>query len=394
MLVRRIRKRGANIVVEAHGEVLFAPTGDIGVWQRRFSNKVAQFAAAEAPTNKRPRWGHYGAPLKSTFTASTSYQPGRMRIYTAIGSRSPHSYYVDQGTGVYAGKGPYLAKILPPWERQSPSLYEHTWKVPERDVDNEGRGFVRYEEVGKIAIRGQRGQGFMGKGLSRGFKFMRMRSYQVPGEGLVTPASKAFPTGLADFKGNTGMSLGFIASLREWRAWRDEAWNAGKVLGQGPVRERERRELAAARKDASRGGRRLEAAMRRRSKAEVLRETSKQARSKASIKRGQLAAVTAAANARKKNQIKALSDEKKRKQIGQKKQDAAAAKLAATNALRSGNAQMERTAQEFYRFIKAGHPGATLRSATLPDGVIVYRVTWTVNGELQKRQYAYGYGDG
>lgn len=223
VLVRRIRKRGANIVVEANAEVLFLPTGDVGRWTNRFSQRVRAFSAQEAPTNKRPRWGHYGKPLKSTMTASTTYQPGRLRVYSAVGSTSAHSYYVDQGTGVYAGNGPYAAKVLPPWERGSPSLYEHTWRPA-------GPGTRR---VSPVMIKGQKGQGFFDAGLRRGFRSMQMRSYQMPGDARISNVLNSMPTGLENFFGNTPANGAFVASLQEWRRWRDEAFVAGESLGRG-----------------------------------------------------------------------------------------------------------------------------------------------------------------
>jgi len=224
VLVRRIRRRGANIVVEANGEVLFAPTGDVGRWTNRFSHRVREATVQEAPTNKRPRWGHYGKPLKSTFTASTTYQPGRMKVYSAVGSNSPHAYYVDQGTGIYAGNGPYEARVLPPWHRGDPSLYEATWRPG-------GPGTSR---VKPVLIKGQKGQFFFDRGLKRGFQSMRMRSFQVPGEGQISRALATIPTGLLNFLGNTPADAAFRASLEEWRTWRDEAFAAGESLNRTP----------------------------------------------------------------------------------------------------------------------------------------------------------------
>jgi len=225
VLVRRIRSRGANIVVEANGEVLFAPGTDLSRWKNRFSHRVREATIEAAPTNKRPRWGHYGRPLKATITASTATRISRGggRFYIAVGSSAPHAYYVDQGTGVYAGKGPYEAKILPPWERGSPSLYEHTWRP----------GGPGTRKVRPVFIKGQRGQFFFDKGLKRGFESMRMRSFQVPGEGVSGLASSlaSFPEGLANFVGNTPSDAAFRASLAEWRAWRDEAFARGDGLG-------------------------------------------------------------------------------------------------------------------------------------------------------------------
>lgn len=233
MLVRRIRSRGANVVVEANGEVLFAPGAQISNWKNRFSQRVRKATEAYAPTNKRPRWGHYGKPLKSSFKASTSTRltKGGGFFYIAVGSTAKHAYYVDQGTGIYNGSSPYKAKVLPPWQRGEGSLYEHTWRPG-------GPGTRR---VKPVYIKGQRGQGFFDKGLKRGFQSMRLRSFQVPGEGVsgMAGALSSFPTGLANFKGNTAADAGFIRSLEMWREWRDEAWQRNDGLGRRVRPERE-----------------------------------------------------------------------------------------------------------------------------------------------------------
>lgn len=224
MLVRKIRSRGANIVVEAHGEVLFAPGADISRWKNRFSNRITAFTAQGAPTNKRPRWAHYGKPLKTTFTASTRTRitKGGGFVYIAVGSTAPHAYYVDQGTGVYNGSGPYEAKVLPPWLPIF-DLYENTW----RPAGPGGR------KVKPVMIKGQRGQFFFDKGLKRGFQSMRLRSYQVPGEGVSSMAGAlaSFPTGMENFLGNTVSDATFKAQLQEWRRWRDERWQSDKSFG-------------------------------------------------------------------------------------------------------------------------------------------------------------------
>lgn len=227
MLVKKIRSRGANIVVEANGEVLFAPGMVLGNWKRRFSNRISHFTAEAAPTNKRPRWGHYGKPLKRTITSATRTRitRGGGFFYIATGSTAPHAYYVDQGTGIHNGGSPYPAKILPPWQHGSASLYEATW----RPTGPGGR------KVPPVMIKGQEGQHFFDTGLKRAFQSMRLRSFQVPGEGVsgLTGAMNTFPTGLANFLGNTAVDAGFRASLTEWRTWRDEAWGAGEGLGRG-----------------------------------------------------------------------------------------------------------------------------------------------------------------
>lgn len=236
--IKKLRGRGVSGVVTAYGEVLFMPGGDVNRWTNRFAARIGAETRKAAPSNRRPRWAHYGKPLKATVTASRpEYRPARGggRVYAAVGSTAPYAYYVDQGTGVYGGNGPYPAKVLPPWEQGSPSLYEHTWRP----------GGPGTRKVGTVMIKGQRGQGFFDTGLTRGFARMRMRSFQVPGEGIrgMTDALGSFPRGL-EFDGNTPVTAGFIASLQEWRAWRDAAWNAQEALGRGktkPVKERKAR---------------------------------------------------------------------------------------------------------------------------------------------------------
>lgn len=223
VLVRRLRGRGAHGVVEIQGEALFAPGTDLSRWKNRFSQRVAAAARLTAPTNKRPRWAHYGKPLKSTITTSTSTRitkDGGM-FFSAVGSTAHYSAYVDQGTGIYGGRGPYEAKILPPWREGSPSLYEHTWKP-------EGTG----RRVGPVVIKGQRGQFFFDKALERGARSMRLRTYQVPGEGVSGVRDKWLQTQEPAFFGNTPADSAFVAQLEEWRAWRDGAWRSDRPLGE------------------------------------------------------------------------------------------------------------------------------------------------------------------
>lgn len=238
--VKKIRSRGANIVVEANGEVLFAPGTELSRWKNRFSQRVRSATEIAAPTNKRPRWGHYGKPLKATITAATQTRitKGGGFFYIAVGSRAPHSYYVDQGTGIYAGRGPYEAAVLPPFVRGGASLYERTWRP----------GGPPNPRVSPVMIRGQKPQNFFDTGLKNGFRSMRLRSFQVPGEGAsgISSAMKTAATGMADFLGNTPPDLGFRASLEEWRRWRDTAFNAGFKAG--------RRQEPRTRASRARGG--------------------------------------------------------------------------------------------------------------------------------------------
>jgi hypothetical protein len=346
MLVRRIRSRvsGKGVgVVEANGEVLFAPGTDLSRWKNRFSQRVREATATAAPTNKRPRWDHYGKALKQTITASTSTRitKGGGFFYIAVGSSAPHAYYVDQGTGIYGGNGPYEAKILPPWTRGSPSLYEHTWRP----------GGAGTRKVRPVMIKGQKGQGFFDTGLKRGFQSMRMRSFQVPGEGVsgMTSALASFPSGLLNFAGNTASDGPFKGQLAEWREWRDEAWGKGDMLGKKPRR---------------------------------------------AIKPGNVIAYEASIAASKRRaaaQLAAIKDQKARKAEGERKRKERDRKLRESNALRRGNKKMLQQATKFYEAIRQQYPNATIRSTTLPDGVVVYRVSYVVNGETIRQQWAYGY---
>lgn len=249
-LVKVLRSRGANIVVEANAEVLFAQTGDVGRWTNRFSQKVRAFAAQEAPTNKRPRWAHYGKPLKSTMRATTKYDPARMRVDSAVGSVARHGYYVDQGTGVFAGNAPYKAKILPPWTRGDGTLYEHTWRAggpgPQGTTNRWGNP---RRTARPVMIKGQKGQGFLDAGVRRGFTAMRLLDTATGGAAKMTEALSSFPSGLEGFAGNTQADAAFIAQLTEWRAWRDAAWKIERESTK--ARNRARRENMAAIKAAA-----------------------------------------------------------------------------------------------------------------------------------------------
>jgi hypothetical protein len=368
MLVRRIRNRGANIVVEAHAEVLFAATGDVGRWQNRLSHRVRAAAAAAAPRNKRPRWAHYGKPLKTTFTATSRYQEGNMRVYSAIGSSAPHAYYVDQGTGVFNGSGPYPAKVLPPWQRGEGSLYEATWRP----------GGPGKRLVAPVMIKGQKGQGFFAEGLARGFRSMRLRSFQLPGEGgpKIANAMAAIPTGMTDFKGNTPGGGAFIASLTEWREWRDEAWTRGSLGRKINPGRRPPTRLTRAQRTAQ-------------AEADRLRE-EREAAYQASVE---------AAERRRKEAERRVKEAAERREAGRKKREQEKRereerdrKLREANALRRGNEAMRRAAYDYLGKIQQIYPEADVTKATLADGVVVYRVTYyTSDGERHVQQWAYGY---
>lgn len=230
MIVRKIRSRGASITVESHAEVLFMPSGDVYDWANMFTGRIRSKTIAAAPDNKRPRWAHYGLPLKDTIVSARPRFWGngrdKQRVYAAVGATAPYAAYVDQGTGVYGGNGPYEAKILPPWQQGSASLYERTWRP----------GGPSGPRVAPVMIKGQRGQQFFAKGLAAAFASMRMRSFQLPGDGgpKITEALSAVPTSVSGFMGNSAQSgPAFIGQLQQWRAWRDEAWGRGEGLGRG-----------------------------------------------------------------------------------------------------------------------------------------------------------------
>jgi hypothetical protein len=228
-VVKVVRKRGATFTIEAYPEVLLLPSGPIGRLNNSLSQRIRRAVAAEAPSNKRPRWAHYGKPLKQTMRASTRVDVRRMMAHSAVGSTANYSLFVDQGTKSF------MAKILPPWTRNSPSLYEHTWKVPD-----EGGG--QYREIGRIRVSGQKAQMYMSRGLQAGLASMRLATRKDYGSPAVAYADQVFPDSIANFIGATPADAAFMASLTQWRAWRDEAWKSGRVLGLGYNRERQRRE--------------------------------------------------------------------------------------------------------------------------------------------------------
>lgn len=348
--VKRLQGRGATVVVEANAEVLFVEGALVGRWAARLRERTAAAAVALAPSNKRPRWGHYGAPLKNTIKRTSKYQPSRMKIYSAVGAAAPHAYYVDQGTGIFAGNGPYVAKVLPPWQRGEGSLYEHTWSP----AGPGGRTVV------PVLIKGQKGQFFLDAAIKAGFRSMRLRSAQLPGEGAgaVSKAINSAPSGLENFLGNTPNDGAFRASRNEWRKWRDDAFNAGEGLGrkQYPQNRLKRR--------ASR---------------------EQQENMQAYLASVRAAEVRAAQQAQK------LRDKADRKRKGEERQRERDRKLREANALRRGNAAERKQAEAYYNRIKEAYPNATFGTTTLADGVILFRVSYNSGGETHIQQWAYGY---
>lgn len=372
MLVRRLRSRGTTgrpvtITVEAHGEVLFAPGTEMSRWKNRFSQRITAFSAEAAPANKRPRWGHYGKPLKSTFTSSTATRVTRGGgfFYIAVGSTARHAYYVDQGTGIYGGQGAYEAKILPPWQRFQGSLYEASWVPP-------GTG----RRVGRVMIKGQRGQGFFDKGLKRAFQSMQMRSYQVPSEGIsgMAGAAATFPEGLANFRGNTPSDGAFKASLEEWRMWRDAAWQRNEVLGRGHHAGRTRgylRRQRAARRKAQRARDYLILVQHRReAKARRAREDYEKSRL-AAERRAERQREALRREAERKAKGRAREEERKRRII--EESDKKLRSIQHQKAMAAAKAQ----AVKFARVIKKQFPDTRVQAEKRHGEITGYRVTYT-----------------
>jgi hypothetical protein len=206
-LVKRLRKRGANMTVVAYGEVEFGPTGDVSEWMRRFSRSIRRYTASAAPSNKRPHWGYMGTPLKRSFRASTSAIAGQTHVDAAVGSTKHYAGFVNDGTQDHS------AVLLPPWKGGGfPLLWEASWPPGKASRT-------------PMRVRGQKAQGFLQEGLHRAFVAEGMPSVVVP----FTPGEMAtFPDRLADevTKGlDEAWQTGFAAQLALWRAERDAAWS-------------------------------------------------------------------------------------------------------------------------------------------------------------------------
>lgn len=229
-------------MVEAHGEVLFAPGTALTNWKIRFSkNIISQVSRAAPRFNSSTRYPqrtyrpHPGPHLKDSFRANTKtdIKVGGGVYYIAVGSRSPYAIYVDQGTGVYAGRGEYVAKVLPPFTEGGHTLYERDPRDPDR-----------------VTISGQRGQFFFKEGLDNAFQIMRLRSVDLPVEGIsgLSKRGVAFPENLFG-SGRTPNDAGFQARLRMWREWRDEHYARQVALSEKTAeKNRERKESAKDRK--------------------------------------------------------------------------------------------------------------------------------------------------
>lgn len=365
-VVKRIRNRGATITVEANAEVLFMPRGDVHNWTNRFTGRIRSATIGVAPRNSRPRWAHYGKALHQTIISARPRFWGngrdKQRVYGAVGSTARYSSYVDQGTGTFAGRGMWKAKVLPPYMRGEGSLYEATWRP----------GGPGGKQVKPVYIKGQRAQNFFDKGLRLAFQSMRLRSAQVAGETKIGNVLNSMPTMMENFLGgNTPADAAFRASLDEWRTWREEAYvrdDLGhrvrpEVDPRYEEKRQQRQQLREEREAALRAS--IEASQRRKAEQERKVREEAERRRKAAEKR----------------EAEKRAREKRDREMRE------------NNAIRRGNADMRRQALEAFERIKAAYPDAVLRQTQIPNDarVTLYRIIYTVNGETHRLDFAYGY---
>ena len=245
-LTKVVQRRGSRVVIEAYGEVLMTPAGNVGVWMATLSRAITAATKRAAPSNSRPYWGHYAGHkrLAESITSSTEYNPALMQVNSVVGSSAPYALFVDQGTGVYAGHQPYEAAILPPWTRGDASLYEATWRP----------GGVGTSKASPVMIRGQRAQKFFQKGIKFGMLSMGVVPHTKP----MDPAASLKNSTPSNLPGAAPpqMSL-FRLQLEEWRIWRDTAWGEGRMLGRdgGGSSNYARRMTAAKRSKAQKASR-------------------------------------------------------------------------------------------------------------------------------------------
>lgn len=234
---RVMKGRHVQTVLTVATQAMFGENGDVANFKRRLSAKVAAQAALAAPSNKRPRWLHYGKPLKQTMKSHTSVRPtsGGGYAYSQVGSTAHYSAYVDQGTGIYGpdANGPYLARVLPPWTVGSPSLYEASWHP-------QGASHASHQ----VLIKGQRPQGFMETGMDEALFSMIPPTPTNVAKGQILSAFRWENTP-PFFAGNTPVSPLFLRQLDEWRDWRQQAWGVSRdgmrLLGDEKTRLRQMR---------------------------------------------------------------------------------------------------------------------------------------------------------
>lgn len=361
-IIRRFKKRGATFTVEAYGEVMFMPGGVVYSWTNRFTGRIRAAVIGYAPTNKRPRWGHYGDPLKSSIISSRPqfrlFSGVNPRVYAAVGSTAAHAYYVDQGTGIYAGGSPWKAKILPPWSVGDNSLYEHTWRP----------GGPGTPKVAPVMIKGQRGQFFFDKGLKRAFQSMRMRSYVVPEGARVSDVLNSAPSAVTNLIGpHMAGNPAFKVSLEQWRTWRDDAWALDKKMN------RSRYDSAAALERAQNRAARLPKAAFSKPIGPVDNRTA-------------FLASLAASKKRREDLAKKVADEKRRKAEGERKRAEAEAKRmekVAQNAKARKFEQARLDAYKYLHVIEKAYPNAEV---LIPKSKNFVRVQWTDSTGEQHHQ--------
>lgn len=361
-VVRRIRNRGATITVEANAEILFMPGGSVNSWMAKFTGQLRARTIRNAPTNSRPRWAHYGKPLKDTIVSARPRFWGngrdRQRVYAAVGATSAHAYYVDQGTGIYAGNSPYAAKVLPPWSRGDASLYEATWRP----------GGPGHRKVAPVMIRGQKGQFFFDKSLAETMHHMRLSAFQVPSFPKITDAGNSVATGLENFLGNTPADEAFRASLEEWRTWRDAAFARGEGLNRTPynARQKLREKVGAQRRAAA-------------AKAAKIDKMDPNLKAYLSTK--------AAAERRKRAQVEALRKQQEAKALGEKRRIEKERKEAEASAKRAAARSFEKARLSAYKYLHAiekAYPDAKVLIGT--RGSIVVRYTGP-GGEVRTEKF-------
>lgn len=279
MLAGYMRNKGANVYYEIRGEVLVDPGEIINGWTQRLTNRIMRYTREAAPSHnyaKRPLRPHGGQTLKE------SIMRGRTRtrkittggaVFSAVGSSAGHAAFVDQGT-----QGT-LAKVLPPWSPGSPTLFEATWS-PKGGAP-----------VGPKMVKGQQARHFFEAGTARAFAYMRMRSFQVPGNPAPGGLS-AHDMGWEEFFGNTQADAGFKARLEEWRRWKYEAYNDPRWQKRNSAKKYRKRAQERDRAKAQREA------------AENLRRSQEAALKRALEQNAKILASQAAAERRKKEEAK------------------------------------------------------------------------------------------
>lgn len=204
-----LHRRGATIAFEINAAVIGLPGGSVNRWTASLREIARDRAASHAPANKRPRWGHYGKPLKQSINRSrVKFQPrGKgFQLYATLGSTKHYARFVDQGTKAHQ------AKIIPPWVAGGyPILWEHTW-IPPGDV----------RPIGTKTVKGIEAVEFFDKGVRDAFIAKRIRLGGPKAQAVAAMKGASFPK--PNSIGSTPVDGAFIAQLRIWREERRQAW--------------------------------------------------------------------------------------------------------------------------------------------------------------------------